>query len=177
MTEDRTDDKVLAAAVAGWARAVVTNGAHLLRVDGYRGIRVLRASSCERFVGGPAWMTLGWDQASTSREVLQRGPCLSAAVSAGALHRSHDEMAGCGAWRCVVQPSVRPLSSVGWRVPAQASRISDPRTWSLLEVSFEMSGWPRFGSIRTRDVSPEGSSLLRKSTGTQLAPQSVRVRL
>lgn len=52
VTEDRTDDKFLSAAMAGSARAVITNDPHLLRVDGYRGIRVLRPSSFERFRSG-----------------------------------------------------------------------------------------------------------------------------
>lgn len=49
VTEDHTDDKFLAAAVESSAGAVITNDPHLLRVDGYRGVRVLRPSSFERF--------------------------------------------------------------------------------------------------------------------------------
>ena len=44
VTEDREDDKFLAAAAAGSAEAVITNDPHLLSVDGYLGIRVLRPS-------------------------------------------------------------------------------------------------------------------------------------
>lgn len=48
VTEDREDDKFLAAATAGSAEAVITNDPHLLREDGYQGIRILRPSSFER---------------------------------------------------------------------------------------------------------------------------------
>lgn len=42
VTEDREDDKFLAAALAGTAEAVITNDPHLLKADGYRGMRVQR---------------------------------------------------------------------------------------------------------------------------------------
>ena len=48
VTEDREDDKFLAAALAGSAEAVITNDPHLLSADGYLGIRVLRPSSLLR---------------------------------------------------------------------------------------------------------------------------------
>lgn len=48
VTEDREDDKFLAAASAGAAEAVITNDPHLLSVDCYEGIRVVRPSSFER---------------------------------------------------------------------------------------------------------------------------------
>lgn len=48
VTEDRDDDKFLAAALAGSAEAVITNDPHLLAADGYLGIRVLRPSAFEQ---------------------------------------------------------------------------------------------------------------------------------
>lgn len=48
VTEDREDDKFLAAASTGSAEAVITNDPHLLRVDGHLGIRILRPSCFER---------------------------------------------------------------------------------------------------------------------------------
>jgi len=48
VTEDREDDKFLAAALAGSAQAVITNDPHLLAVDAYLGIRVLRPSAFEQ---------------------------------------------------------------------------------------------------------------------------------
>lgn len=42
VTEDRSDDKFLAAATAGHADAIVTNDDHLLAVHPYEGIPILR---------------------------------------------------------------------------------------------------------------------------------------
>ena len=52
VTEDREDDNFLAAALAGSAESVITNDSHLLNVDGYCGLRVLRPSSFEYLCGG-----------------------------------------------------------------------------------------------------------------------------
>jgi putative PIN family toxin of toxin-antitoxin system len=42
VTEDREDDKFPAAALAGDAEIIITSDPHLLDVDGYRGLRILR---------------------------------------------------------------------------------------------------------------------------------------
>jgi putative PIN family toxin of toxin-antitoxin system len=44
VTEDRSDDKFLAAALAGQADAIVSSDAHLLSVHPYQGIAILRPS-------------------------------------------------------------------------------------------------------------------------------------
>lgn len=46
--EDAEDDKLLAAALAGQADAVITNDEHVLKIDPYHGIRVLRPSDFVR---------------------------------------------------------------------------------------------------------------------------------
>jgi len=48
---DPSDDKFLAAAVAGNADALVTSDRHLLDFDGYQGVRVLRPSAFVRLLG------------------------------------------------------------------------------------------------------------------------------
>ncbi len=48
---DPSDDKFLAAAVAGHADALVTSDRHLLDFDGYEGVRVLRPSAFVRLLG------------------------------------------------------------------------------------------------------------------------------
>ena len=52
VTEDREDDKFLAAALAGSAETVISNDPHLLNADGYCGLRVMRPSSFEQLRGG-----------------------------------------------------------------------------------------------------------------------------
>jgi uncharacterized protein len=51
VTEDREDDKFLAAAIAGSAGLVVTNDPHLLRADGYHGLRIMQPGGFERSHG------------------------------------------------------------------------------------------------------------------------------
>ena len=68
VTEDREDDKFLAAAFAGSAKWVITNDPHLLKADGCRGLRVVRPSSFEELRRSVGDDTPGSD----SKESLDR---------------------------------------------------------------------------------------------------------
>jgi putative PIN family toxin of toxin-antitoxin system len=52
VTEDREDDKFVAAALAGSAEYIISNDPHLLEVDGYCGLRVIRPAAFIRIHGG-----------------------------------------------------------------------------------------------------------------------------
>jgi len=50
--DDPTDDKILETAIVGKADFIVTGDKHLLSLEGYQGIRILRAAELVRIIAG-----------------------------------------------------------------------------------------------------------------------------
>lgn len=99
VTEDREDDKFLAAASAGSAEAVITNDPHLLRTDGYHGIRVLRPSAFER-------QTEPAEQSAKAQYTPRQGQFLAFIYYYTKIHRNPPAEADMAAYFGVSPPSI-----------------------------------------------------------------------